>query len=92
MEESRVKLGLITVVLLASLTLVAWRQSRALEALAALEAVRQERALAESERADLERQIEYLESGVRVVPAARSRLRMHIPDASEIRILAGDIR
>ena len=85
------KLALITVALVASLTLVAWRQSRALEALAALEAVRQERVLAESERAELEREIEHLESGVRVVPAAESRLRMHIPDASEIRILAGDL-
>lgn len=85
------KLALITVAMVGSLTLVAWRQSRALEALAALEAVRQERALAETERADLIRRIDYLESGVRVVPAAESRLRMHIPDASEIRILAGDL-
>jgi cell division protein FtsL len=90
-EESRVKLALITVALVGSLTFVAWRQSRALEALAALESVRQERALAEAERAEMERRIEQLESGVRVVPAARSRLRMHIPDASEIRIIPGDL-
>jgi cell division protein FtsL len=86
-----VKLALTTLLLLGSLTLVAWRQSRALEALAALEDVRQERALAEAEKGELEREIEHLESGVRVRPEARSRLRMRTPDASEIRILPGDL-
>jgi hypothetical protein len=90
-EEGGVKLALVTIALVGSLTLVAWRQSRALEALAALDAVRQERALAQAERAEMERRIEQLESGVRVVPAARSRLHMHIPSDSEIRILSGDI-
>jgi cell division protein FtsL len=85
------KLALITVVLVAALTLVAWRQGRALEALAALDAVRHERTLAEAERNELERRIKYLESRARVVPAARLRLRMHIPDDSETRILAGDL-
>jgi cell division protein FtsL len=90
-EESRVKLALVTLVLVASLTLVAWRQGRALEALAALDAVRHERALAEAERSELERRIEYLESRVRVVPEARSRLQMHTPEDSEMRILPGEI-
>ncbi len=75
--------------LLASLSLVAWRQARALEALAALDGVRQARVLAVAEKAELERRIQYLESRGRVVPAARSRLGMHTPDASEMVILPG---
>jgi cell division protein FtsL len=76
--------------LLSSLVLVAWRQSRALEALAELDEVRRERALAESERAELERRIESLESRARVVPAARTRLGLRTPEAGEIVLLAGD--
>lgn len=75
-------------VLLASLTFVAWRQSRALEALAALEEVRGHRELAEVERATLQRRIQHLESRGRVVPEAKERLGMHTPDASEIVFLA----
>jgi cell division protein FtsL len=85
------RLALVTLVLVASLLLVAWRQGRALEALAALDAVRQERVLAEAERSTLERRIEYLESRPRVVPAAQTRLQMRTPDDSEIRLLPGDM-
>jgi hypothetical protein len=81
---------LATLLLVASLILVAWRQGRALEALAELAAVRQERALAEGERADIERRKEYLESRVHVTQAARARLRMHTASASETRILPGE--
>lgn len=82
-----VVLGLLALV--AGLGLVAWRQSRALEALAALEGVRQERALAVSRRAELQRRIQYLESRGHTVPQARDRLGMHTPSASEMVILPG---
>lgn len=75
--------------LLAALCLVAWRQARALEALAGLEQVRQDRALALAERSDLERRIQYLESRGRTVPQARARLGMHTPEATEMVILPG---
>jgi cell division protein FtsL len=91
LEEGRVRLALVTLVLVASLILVAWRQGRALEALAALDAVRHDRVLAEAEKNELLRRIEYLESRVRVVPEARSRLRMRTPEDSEIRILPGEL-
>ena len=76
--------------LLASLMLVTWRQSRALDALGALDEVHRSRGLAEAERASLQRRIQYLESRGRVVPEARRRLGMHNPDASEIIILRGE--
>lgn len=77
------------VVLLAALGLVAWRQVRALEALALLERTRQERALAVAERSELNRRIQYLESRGHAVPEARKRLGMHTPEASDIVILPG---
>ena len=77
------------IALLSSLLLVAWRQSRALEALAQLDEARRERTLAESERAEMERRIESLESRARVVPAARTRLGMRTPEAEEIVLLPG---
>lgn len=86
------RIALATAFLAAALIGVAWRQSRSLEALAELEDVRDARALAEAERLGLVRRIEYLESGVRVVPEAQERLGMHRPEVSEIRILAGDLR
>jgi cell division protein FtsL len=93
LEEGRVRIALATLALVSSLILVAWRQSRALEALAALDAVRRERSLAEAEHAALGRRIEHLESRVRVVPEARARLGMHLPDvSSELRILVGELR
>ena len=79
-----------TVALLSSLVLVAWRQSRALEALAELDRVREGRALAEAEKADLERRIEHLESRGRIVREARATLRMRAPQAREIIILSGE--
>jgi cell division protein FtsL len=86
-----VRLALVTLVLVGALVLVAWRQGRALEALAALDQVRQERALAEAERDEMERRIEQLESRQRVGAAARTRLQMHTPDVSETRLLQGDM-
>lgn len=68
---------------LASLSLVTWRQSRAFEALAELDELRLERSLADADRAELVRRIQYLESWARVVSEARSRLDLHIPGDTE---------
>ncbi|HEX9885563.1 MAG TPA: hypothetical protein VGA70_03705 [Longimicrobiales bacterium] len=76
---------------LASLSLVTWRQGRALEALATLERVREEVVLAQEESGELARSIQYLESRSHLVPAARERLGMHTPGASEIVLLQGDL-
>lgn len=84
------RVALAVAFLLAALSLVAWRQSRALETLAALEEIRRETSLARAERTELIRRIRHLESRGRVVPAARERLEMHLPDASEIVYLPGD--
>jgi cell division protein FtsL len=76
--------------LLASLSLVAWRQSRAMEVLEEVDRARKEIALARAEQAELNRRIQYLGSYGRVVSDARRRLRMHVPDASEQVLLAGE--
>ncbi len=70
-------------VLIVSLGLVTWRQSRALEAYGQLAELRRQVAVAQAERIDLERTILVLESRGRVVPVAQSRLGMHLPVASE---------
>ena len=75
--------------LLGSLVLVAWRQGRALEALAGLDRARTERLLAQEEAAALRRRIGYLESRGRVVPEAGRRLGMRTPAATEMVILPG---
>ena len=75
--------------LFSALALVAWRQGRALEAHAALEETRRERALAEAERAELERRIEFPESRAHVAPAAKARLGMRTPEAGEMVFIAG---
>lgn len=77
------------VALLAALSLVAWRQGRALESLAALDRVERERSLAEADRAELFRRIQHLESRGYVGPEAGRRLGMHTPSSSQIVYLAG---
>lgn len=79
-----VKVAFCVAVLLASLSLVAWRQSRAFEAMGALEEIRRETALAESERAELETRLRLLESRGWVVPEARERLDLRLPRSSDI--------
>lgn len=76
--------------LLAALSLVAWRQTRAIEGLAELERVRRETSLVLAERAELVRRVQHLESRGRVVPEARARLGMRTPDASQMVILFGE--
>lgn len=72
------------VTLLGSLSLVTWRQSRALETLARLDDLRRQTSLAEAERIELQRGIQVLESRVRIVPAARERLGMHLAATTEM--------
>lgn len=82
-----IRLALAFAALLGSLTLVIWRQSRALETLRALDELRSARVIAEAERSELTRRIQRLESRAYVVAAARDRLGMHVPAAAEIVIL-----
>jgi cell division protein FtsL len=74
-------------VFLCSLGLVTWRQSRALESLAELDEVRRQASVARAEAVELDREIQVLMSRARVVPEARARLGMHMPDASELELL-----
>jgi len=77
--------GIVAVItLLGSLSLVTWRHSRTLEALALLDDIRRQASLAEAERVELDRAIQVLESRVRVVPAARDRLGMHLAATTEM--------
>ena len=75
--------------LLAGLSVVTWRQSRALERLAELDHLRRELSLTNAERAELAHRIQVLESRARVVPAAADRLDMRAPSADEIVLLPG---
>lgn len=75
--------------LLASLSVVTWRQMRTLEALEELHDLGQEIEVVSAVRKDLRGEIQYLESRGRVVPEARERLGMHNPAADEIVYLSG---
>ena len=75
--------------LLASLSVVTWRQTRALESLSELHDLRQERDEVAAVRKSLVGELQYLESRGRVVPEARERLGMHNPAADEIVYLSG---
>ncbi len=74
--------------LLSALSLVTWRQSRAFEALAELDRLERSLSLAESERTELGRRIQGLDSRTRISSIAQERLGMHRPDASEMVLLA----
>ncbi len=75
--------------LLASLSVVTWRQMRTLEALEELHELGREIEVVSAVRKDLLGEIQYLESRGRVVPEARRRLGMHNPAADEIVYLSG---
>ena len=75
--------------LLSALSLVTWRQSRAFEALAELDRLERSLSLAESERTDLLRRIQGLDSRTRISSVAEEHLGMHRPDASEMVLLSG---
>ncbi len=76
--------------LLASLSLVAWRQARAMEALEDVDILRREVSLGEAERADLLRRVHVLESRGRVVRDAWERLGMRVPTGNEVVLLPGE--
>ena len=82
-----IRIGFACALLFASLSLVVWRQGRALEALRGLDAARAERALLQAQRAELQREIQQLESRARIVAVAGARLGLRLPAASEIVIL-----
>ena len=82
-----IRTALLFAVLLASLTLVVWRQSRALEVLRRLDDTRRERVVEEARRSALLRRVEQLESRSRVSEAARDRFGMRLPESDEIVIL-----
>ena len=88
--QGSIRMALACAALLASLTLVVWRQSRALEVLRDLDATRQARAIAESEKSAFAHDIQRLESRKRVLQAASARLSMRVPAATEIVIVGGD--
>jgi septal ring factor EnvC (AmiA/AmiB activator) len=83
------RLALLFVALLASMTLLVRRQSDALTTLRELDTLRREVSLAEAERAELTRRLQHLESRQRVVTEAGRRLGMRIPKGSELVILQG---
>lgn len=76
--------------LLASLSAVVWRQSRAMESLRHVERLRDDAALLEARRAELARDVQGLERRARIVAVARERLGMHVPRSEEIVILPVD--
>jgi len=82
-----IRAALLFAAFMASLTLVVWRQSRALQMLGDLEVVRSQRASEEARRAAVARELEALESRARVGRAARERLGMRLPSGSELIIL-----
>ncbi|MDX1673296.1 MAG: hypothetical protein R3314_00735 [Longimicrobiales bacterium] len=82
-----IRTALLLALLLASLTAVVWRQSRALEILRHLDDTRRERVVEEARRSALLRRVEQLESRARVSEAARDRFGMRLPEGDEIVIL-----
>lgn len=82
-----IRTALLFALLLASLTLVVWRQSRALAVLRSVEETRRERVVEEARRSALRRRVEELESRARVSELARDRFGMRLPSGDEIVIL-----
>lgn len=70
--------------LLGSLFLVIWRQTRGLAMERELRELEGELAVAETERVELVRRIEELRSRSRIVRVARERLNLHLPEDGEI--------
>jgi len=81
------RLALAFASLLASMSLVVWRQSRALEVARDLDDTRTQRAIAEAARSELTRRLQFLESRAYVVQAAQERLGLHVPGTGEFIIL-----
>ncbi|MGI9181309.1 MAG: hypothetical protein ACR2H9_12525 [Longimicrobiaceae bacterium] len=88
--SSRRVLGAVAwlLLLLGSLGIVIWRQTRGVALERGLRELQAERAISEAERVQLERRIQMLASRARVVLLARERLGMHLPTDREIVFLA----
>jgi cell division protein FtsL len=82
-----IRMGIACALLFASLSLVVWRQSRALDEVRALDEARSRRVVLEAERTQLQREIQRLESRSRIVSVAGSRLGLRVPSGQEIVIL-----
>ncbi|HEX6306748.1 MAG TPA: hypothetical protein VFZ69_01105 [Longimicrobiales bacterium] len=79
-----IRMGIACAFLFASLSLVVWRQGRALDELRGLDAARGERVLLQAELSELQRSIQHLESRSRILAVAGERLGLRIPTRSEI--------
>ena len=87
-----IRMGIACAMLFGSLSMVVWRQSRALEELRGLDAARAERALLQAEHSELQRDIQRLESRSRIVAVARERLGLRTPAGDEIVFLQAPTR
>jgi cell division protein FtsL len=87
-----IRMGLACTLLFGALSMVVWRQSRALEELRVLDAARAERALLQAERSELQRSIQRLESRTRIVAVARARFGLRTPAGDEIVFLQAPVR
>lgn len=86
-HEGTLRIALAFAALLGSLSMVVWRQSRALSMLQDLDALRSERAVMESERSHLNERVQHLESRARIVEVAGARWGMRVPGAGEVWVL-----
>lgn len=82
-----IRLALLFAAFLASLSLVVWRQSQALDMLRSIDTLRRERAVEEARRTELVRQVDALESRSRIVQLAGERFGMRVPAGDEIVLL-----
>lgn len=79
--------GGLLLLLLASLSVVVWRQTRGVALQREIRALQAERAIAESERLRLSTRIQSLQSRARIVRVARERLEMRLPADSQVVLL-----
>jgi cell division protein FtsL len=87
-----IRMGIACALLFGSLSMVVWRQSRALEELRGLDAARAERTLLQAEHSELQRSIQQLESRTRIVSVARERFGLRTPAGNEIVFLRAPSR
>jgi cell division protein FtsL len=81
--QGTLRVALAFAAFLGSLSLVIWRQSRALEVLRELDAARVERAAVESDRSRQHEEIQHLESRSRVAAVAGQLWDMRVPSSDE---------
>jgi cell division protein FtsL len=87
-SSGAIRMAAACALLFVSLSMVVWRQSRALEELRGLDAARSTRAILQAERSELQREIQLLESRTRIVAVASERLGLRVPAATELTILS----